>query len=117
MKPCIFSHYRPPQVLARGLWRGEKKKKKKQINYQGDPKDTSALQGNGEKKRNAHIPVSHLISPIPSKLLKIINLRREGGGPVSGGMSCFLSSDLNSRVPDRNHTDHLFISPGLKVSP
>lgn len=28
MKPCIFSHYRPPQVLARGLWRGEKEKKK-----------------------------------------------------------------------------------------
>lgn len=22
MKPCIFAHYRPPQVLARGLWRG-----------------------------------------------------------------------------------------------
>lgn len=29
MKPCIFSHYRPPQVLARGLWRGEEKKKRK----------------------------------------------------------------------------------------
>lgn len=35
-----------------------------QINYQGDAKDRSALQGNG--KRNAHIPVSHLLSPIPS---------------------------------------------------
>lgn len=34
-----------------------------QINYQGDAKDRSTLQGNGE--RNAHIPVSHL-PPIPS---------------------------------------------------
>lgn len=37
---------------------------REQINYQGDAKDRSTLQRNG--RRNAHIPVSHLLSPIPS---------------------------------------------------
>lgn len=44
MKPYNFSHHHSAQVFASAF---EKKEgKKKQINIQGDPKDTSLLQRN-----------------------------------------------------------------------
>lgn len=117
MKPCVFAHYRPPQVLARGLWRGwwwavgwSGVQGREQINYQGDAKDRSTLQGNGE--RNAHIPVSHLLSNSQRAPFNIINpMAPAGMSPLSPPFH------LNSRVTRLpSHWPLPRLSSGLKVS-